>query len=82
VMKELMSDLDTRYKQMLYGSREELLEKYTIRLYMLNKWSTYKSGGRIFNGKITGVSEQGQIIIEDRKGKIEQFSFREIHYVS
>ncbi|MBN2863080.1 MAG: biotin--[acetyl-CoA-carboxylase] ligase [Bacteroidales bacterium] len=82
VMKELLSDLDIRYKQMLYGSWEGLREEYITRLYMLNKWGTYKSSARIFNGKITGVSEQGQIIIEDRKGKIEQFSFREIHYVS
>ena len=82
VLKELLSDLDKRYKQMLYGARDKIREEYISRLYKLKEWCSYKSSERTFTGRITDLSEFGHIIIEDKKGEFRQFSFREIHYIS
>ncbi len=82
VLKELLSDLDKRYKQMLYGARNKIREEYISRLYKLNEWCSYKSSEKTFIGRIRDISEYGQIIIEDEKGNYKQFSFREVHYIS
>jgi len=82
VLKELLSDLDIRYKQMLYEARDNIREEYISRLYKLKEWCIYKSSERTFTGRITDISEYGHIIIEDKKGNFKQFSFREVHYLS
>ncbi len=36
---------------------------------------------RIFRGKITGVSDIGQLVVEEEDGTISEFGFKEIGYI-
>ena len=80
-LKELLSDLDKRYKQLLYGNRDELRGEYINRFYRFNEFHNYRAEEREFKGKIIDVSFSGLLIIEEENGKIREFSFREIDFV-
>ena len=64
---------------------DELRERYTNNLWRLDTPSTFIShaeSGRIFSGKIQGVSPCGLLIIEDmEKGELKEFAFKEIGYI-
>lgn len=80
-LKELLSDLDKRYKQLLYGNRDELRGEYINHLYRFNEYHNYRAEEREFKGKIIDISFSGLLSIEEKNGKIREFSFREIDFV-
>ena len=82
LLKELLSELDKRYKLMLYGDRESIRREYISKLYRLNEWSRYRSAGSAFKGRITNISDEGHLIIENHGGKMMTFSFKEVDYLS
>jgi BirA family biotin operon repressor/biotin-[acetyl-CoA-carboxylase] ligase len=81
ILEQLLSDLDIRYKQLLYGDRSHLKDEYISRLYRLNEWCAFKSGNKEFTGRITDISDHGNLRIEGQNGRIAEFSFREVDYV-
>jgi len=80
-LKQLLSDLDLRYKQLLYGNRDVLQSEYIARLYRFMEWRTYRSGDSIFTGRILNVSTSGSLQIRKKKGKILEFSFKEVDFI-
>jgi BirA family transcriptional regulator, biotin operon repressor / biotin---[acetyl-CoA-carboxylase] ligase len=81
-LKELLKCLDDRYRQLLYGSRDQLKNDYLSRLYRLNEWNFYRSEDKFFRGMIRGISEYGRLKIEDENGTSADFDFKEVEYVS
>ncbi len=79
--QQLLAALDKRYKQLLYGDRENLRDEYISRLYRVGEWHNFKSGNDTFSGKIAGVTGSGKLRIEKRNGNILDFAFREIDYL-
>jgi BirA family biotin operon repressor/biotin-[acetyl-CoA-carboxylase] ligase len=80
-MKQLLSDLDKRYKLLLYGDRKNIRIDYISRLYRFNEKHKYKAGNGIFTGSIKDISDSGILSIENENGKIRGFSFKEIDFV-
>jgi BirA family biotin operon repressor/biotin-[acetyl-CoA-carboxylase] ligase len=80
-LKQLLSDLDIRYKQLLYGDRETMRSEYNSRLYRFKEWHSYKSGDKYLKGRILEASVSGKLIIEEKNGNIRDFSFKEIDYI-
>jgi BirA family biotin operon repressor/biotin-[acetyl-CoA-carboxylase] ligase len=80
-LKDLLSDLDMRYKQLLYGDRKRISNEYVSRLYRFDEPHKFKTGKRIFTGRITDVSTSGILTVKDEQGKIQNFSFREVDFV-
>ena len=81
ILQELLADLDKRYRQLLYGDREIIKQEYVSVLYRYKEWHNYKSSECTFKGRITGISDQGQLIMEDQKGSIVKYSFKDIDYL-
>ena len=80
-LKQMLADLDKRYKQLLYGDRERIRDEYSSRLYRSGEWHAYRSAGILFEGKILDVSTSGKLRIEAKNGKLSEFSFKEIDYI-
>lgn len=80
-LTELLNQLDNKYIQVLYGNRKSLKDEYISRLFRLNKWHTFRSRGKIFTGRITGVGKYGKLIIEKKNGQKSRFSFKEVDYL-
>jgi BirA family transcriptional regulator, biotin operon repressor / biotin---[acetyl-CoA-carboxylase] ligase len=81
-LKELLPDLDRRYKHLLYGDRESIKKDYIERLYRFLEWSRFSTAGRTFTGRITDVSVSGQVSIEEQGSGIRKFSFKEFSYLA
>ena len=80
-LKKLISCLDDRYRQLLYGSREQLESEYLSRLYRLNEWHDYLSEKKLFRGMVKGISASGRLIVEKKKGTSQEFDFKEVEFV-
>jgi BirA family transcriptional regulator, biotin operon repressor / biotin---[acetyl-CoA-carboxylase] ligase len=80
-LTDLLSDLDKRYKQLLYGDRGMIRNDYLSRLYRFNEWRSYKLADSVFSGRIKDVLMTGQIRIEQEDGSIRDYSFKEFGYL-
>ena len=80
-LKEVLSMLDHRYRQLLYGDRAIIRSEYVSRLYRLNEWHHFGLKGSVFSGRIKDVLPSGKLKIEKRSGKLSEFGFREVEYI-
>ena len=80
-LKTLVSDLDKRYKLLLYGDRSKISREYLTRLYRFNELHEYKTADKVFTGRITEVENTGIISIMDEEDNILRFSFKEVDFV-
>jgi len=55
-----------------------LHQKYLEHLYLRNQWSNFNDISGTFSGKITGINDYGQLLIEDRDGSQRAFGFKEV----
>lgn len=79
--RQLLEDLDRRYKILLYGEREPVLCEYNARIYRFNTWNRYKKGNKVITGRIKDVSLSGRLSLEEKDGRCNSYSFKEIEYV-
>ena len=64
------------------GSFSLIDEMYLNHLLRFQEWSKYKPlSGEVFDGKITGVSNNGLLSIEDRNGQVNNYDLKEINFV-
>ena len=58
-------------------------DDYLSRLYRIGEFHEYTdcSDGSVFEGKITGVTKDGLLQVENRKGELKEFAFKEINYI-
>ena len=54
---------------------------YFNRLYRKNKWCRFRKSGNIFEGRINGIGEYGQLILEDRHGRLSEYQFKEVEFI-
>lgn len=59
----------------------KILENYLPRLFRVNRWAEFRTGGKIFRGKITGIDEFGELIIETAESQVMKFGFKEVEYL-
>jgi len=77
----LLSALDKRYKQLLYGDRKKIHEEYKARLYRYNELHDYRAGRKIIKGRISDVSVSGILTIKDESGTTHRFSFKDVDFM-
>ncbi len=80
-LRQVLNNLDKRYKQLLNGDKSAIRNEYISNLYKAGKWHNYKSEGKIFKGRISGISESGLLIIEQVGKKSREFSFKAVEYL-
>ncbi len=81
VLHTLLSHLETRYLQLKAGRQDELLLDYYSHLYRFQEEGLYRDRqGRLFRGRITGVSPQGKLLVATAEGE-RAFANKEIEFV-
>ncbi len=73
-IKHYINLLNKREFSFLHAAYENVLFK-------INKPHMFESNGQVFLGKITGVSKDGKINIEDENEQIRKFYFKEVKYL-
>jgi BirA family transcriptional regulator, biotin operon repressor / biotin---[acetyl-CoA-carboxylase] ligase len=80
-LTEISVTLDLRYKQMLYGNNKLIDEDYLSSLYRFGDFNEFSDSNGIFEGKIIAVTGTGRLQIEDRRGRIYEYGFKEVDFL-
>ena len=75
-LKALSAALTLRVNEWMNGGFEQMLETYNKRLYKKGSILKFKKNNIGFTGKVIGVNQQGQLIIEN--GIAQAYNFGEI----
>lgn len=81
LLAEICSQIESLYLKLKAGAYTFLTNAYVDKLYKINKSSTYRHNGEVFEGTIKGVTELGLLNVE-RDGKAVQFNFKEIEFLN
>lgn len=80
LLGEICSAVEARYLQLKAGATEEHHTAYLSKLYLRDEWALFKFDNMIRSGRITGLSEIGQLQLETTDG-IRQFDNKEIEFI-
>ncbi len=78
---ELWSVFREMYNNLEAGALSDFDTAYFNNLFRRNEWALYRKEGNLFEGRITGTGEYGQLLLEDRSGNISSWMFKEIEFV-
>ncbi len=79
-LAELCLKIDGRYQQLHRGDFQKIDADYNNRLYRREIWSKYSDEDGDFDGKLLGVDHTGQLRIETRSGKVNNYQFKEVAF--
>jgi BirA family biotin operon repressor/biotin-[acetyl-CoA-carboxylase] ligase len=77
----LSASIDLRYKQMLYEKKSLIDDDYLSALYRYGDFNEFSDSNGIFEGKIIAVTGTGRLQIEDRRGRIYEYGFKEVDFL-
>jgi BirA family biotin operon repressor/biotin-[acetyl-CoA-carboxylase] ligase len=73
--------LNIWFEKLQAGSFNEIDLNYFNQLYRGNEWVMFAKHGIQFEGRITGIGEFGQLILEERNGSLSEYMFKEVEFV-
>jgi len=80
-LNELSGRIDLRYKQMLYDKKAMIDEDYISSLYRYGDFNEFIDSNGIFEGRIIAVTDTGRLQIEDRRGRIYEYGYKEVNFL-
>ncbi len=80
-LNRLCACLDKRYQMLARGQVDKIHREYHDRLFRLNAMAWYQAGEERFRAKVVGVSDYGQLIVENEAGKTLEYNFKEVEFV-
>lgn len=80
-LKKLADYLDKRYQMLSRGKVDKVHRDYHEKQFRLNEMSWYRNDKGKFLAKIIGVSDYGQLILENQSGKTLEFNFKEVEFI-
>ncbi|MCK3682577.1 biotin--[acetyl-CoA-carboxylase] ligase [Maribellus sp. YY47] len=69
------------YQLLEAGQVDEIETAYLNRLFGFNQWRNFRKDKVVFEARISGIGEFGQLQLEDRSGKITEYMFKEVEYI-
>lgn len=81
VAVEILESILRWYGKMGTGNFSEIDSAYFSQLFRSSEWAKYSKNKIIFEAKIIGIGEFGQLQLENRDGTVDEFMFKEIEFV-
>lgn len=84
---DVIEEIDLLLKELQFSfheitqSPQLFIETYEQLLYRRDEWFLYRNSDEEFEGKIKGVDQFGQLIMEDRAGVYTHYDIKEIQFV-
>lgn len=76
----LLLNLEQRYQQLRNGNRQSLKNDYLNCLYGRNENRSFSDADGVFEGLITGVTEEGKLLIS-KAGELKSYSLKEVIFL-
>jgi BirA family biotin operon repressor/biotin-[acetyl-CoA-carboxylase] ligase len=80
LLGEICSHIERSYLTLKAGNYADLKKCYLANLYNYDKDAWYKQGDQVFQGRITGVTDEGLLIILTN-GTRQTYNFKEIQFI-
>lgn len=80
-LDEFLEDLEYWYQTLCMKDFATIRQAYSSALFRKSGWYLYRAAGEEFLAQIVGVAEFGQLLLEDRTGKIRTYMFKEVEFV-
>lgn len=80
ILRLLIVHIEQGYIGLKKGKMEEVKKEYLNHLFLKDAWAVFKVNGRDFEGKITGISRDGKLQLEERTGGLRFFGLKEITF--
>ncbi|MDR1773996.1 MAG: biotin--[acetyl-CoA-carboxylase] ligase [Clostridioides sp.] len=78
LIAEIMNQFEIHYIQFLNGDVEDIVDFYSNKLFIINKFVTVKSGDSLLRGKVVGIDKNCHLLIEEDDKKIISISSGEV----
>jgi BirA family biotin operon repressor/biotin-[acetyl-CoA-carboxylase] ligase len=80
LFKLLITQVEHAYISLKKGKRELLRQEYLRHLYLLDQWALYRVGEQTLEGRIVGLSDSSNLLLELPTGKQQSFGIKEISF--
>ncbi len=80
IFKLLIRAIEKRYIDLKKGNASVQKKTFLANLYRMEAWHTYDDGN-LFEGKISGITAEGKLIIMDREGTYREYGFKQIRFL-
>lgn len=80
LFKLLVAHLEQAYIALKKGKNAVLTQEYLKHLYLIEKWAVFKVGEQELEGKIIGLNEIGNLLLELPSGRQQSFGIKEISF--
>ena len=80
-LSALCTCVEPRYLQLKAQKYELIRNDYLRPLYRFNEFHFFASGHKKFKAKITGISKEGKLMLEDEWGETHNCNLKEIAYL-
>ncbi|MCZ4693148.1 biotin--[acetyl-CoA-carboxylase] ligase [Ancylomarina euxinus] len=78
---KLLASIENRYFQLLNGKGYELKDDYLKAMFWMKEEHTFKDEEGQFKGQIVGISEFGQLLIQDEEKVVRTYNFKEVSFI-
>lgn len=80
ILRLLIVHIEQGYIGLKKGKMEEVKREYLNHLFLKDNWAVFKVDGKDLEGKITGISSDGKLQLEERSGGLRFFGLKEITF--
>jgi BirA family biotin operon repressor/biotin-[acetyl-CoA-carboxylase] ligase len=81
ILDDLCNKLDKRYQSLISGDYVMLKNDYEKLLYRRGIMADYRAEDGDFEGMLSGVGEDGRLLIKARSGEVRSFMFKEVAFI-
>lgn len=79
MIEQMLIELEKKYLELKSGQIKTLKAQYLRRLHLYDQESNYETSGRVFRGKIIGITPNGLLQIQENE-TVHEFAFKEVIY--
>lgn len=78
LFQELLNYINKEYNKLANGMYEEMDRDYLNFLFRYQEWAAYTEKGQLFQGKITGIGNMGELKVLKQSGEEKHYGFKEV----
>jgi BirA family biotin operon repressor/biotin-[acetyl-CoA-carboxylase] ligase len=80
LFKLLITQVEQAYISLKRGKIELLKQEYLRHLYLIDQWALFRVGEQTLEGRIIGLSDSSNLLLELTTGKQQSFGIKEISF--
>lgn len=80
LVSEILTEFELLISEFLVSGIEKIKEKYITNLFRFNEWHLFEDVAGEFEGRIVGITDIGEILIEQKLG-LMKYGMKEFRYI-